>query len=110
MKTLNLVEYVLLNNTKARNSDLELIISVWAEQGLHLSDLQKEILKSKCSKPETIRRLRQKFQEQGKYLADKTVEQARYNKYIETKHSVGVANPTETDEVLSRAVYVGLDQ
>lgn len=109
MRTHALVEYVLLNNHQARNSDIELILSVWAEQGLHFSDQQRQILKQKCSKPETIRRIRQKLQEEGKYRADKQVEDARYEKYVEARQSFGITSPEETEQVISKAVHVEMD-
>lgn len=77
MRTSNLVEWVLKNKEQPRNSDIELIIDVWQEQGLYLTEQQKQTLRRECSKPETIRRIRQKLQQDGKYLANSTVRSER---------------------------------
>ena len=70
------VRYVLENHPNTRNSDAELIIMVWwcfnrdafqTINGKWYIQVQ-EILY--LDKPETIRRVRQKFQEQGKYVGE----------------------------------------
>ena len=111
MKTQPITEWVLLNKPETRNSDIDLIVEVWNAQGLHLTNQQIEHLKTRCSNPETIRRIRQKLQEQGKYLPSEQVENARYKKFVAVKGGIGVANAQETDELLNnnRAIHVGLD-
>ena len=109
MRTLPVVEYVLLNYRSARDSDIDLIIRVWQQEGLKLTYQQTELLKDKCSKPETIRRLRQKLQEQGEYKASEKVDEARFTKSVETRQSIGVTSPKETEEVLNHAVNVRLE-
>ena len=100
MKSHAIVEYTLLNSQTARDSDTDLILKVWYEQGLHLTHEQKEIIKTKCSKPETIRRIRQKLQEQGKYLASPRVDQARFDKFKDVKGSIGVADAEQVEWLL----------
>jgi hypothetical protein len=87
MKTSNLVEWALKHDNNTRNNDWDLILKVWHEEGLHLSYQQQDFLKTHCSKPETIRRLRQKFQEQGDYLPSEQVEQVRYQKSVDTRQA-----------------------
>jgi len=70
------VEKVLSNSKEARNSDKELILQVWEACGLVLDEKQREIWK-KLPSSESIRRTRQKFQEEGKYTADHEVIKAR---------------------------------
>lgn len=109
MKTQPKVKWALKNVPFTRDSDIELIIQVWEQEGLILSHHQQNILRTKCSKPETIRRLRQKFQERGLYPASDRVERARFEKFRQAKDSIGVTNPVETDEVLNKAVHVKLE-
>ena len=65
-KTKVLVQEVLLNDNKARNSDLWLLLQVWRKQGIRIyvnyEDLQYMI------PAETITRHRRKFNEKGEYL------------------------------------------
>lgn len=65
-------------------------------------DLTPEQIKLFKSLPsmETIRRIRQKLQEDGKYPATKQVEDARYRKYVLAKGSIGVTNARQTEELL----------
>lgn len=72
----SIVESALRTSHKARNSDKALILMVWSECGLVLDDKQREIWK-KLPSSESIRRTRQKLQENGEYLADKPVQKAR---------------------------------
>lgn len=70
------VEEILKHSQEARNSDKELILRVWHACGLILDEKQREIYR-KIPHAESIRRTRQKFQEEGKYLADKQIIEAR---------------------------------
>jgi len=54
---------------KTRNDDFELIFSIWEDNGVILTPEQKQGIRN-CPPPETIRRTRQKIQEQGMYQAD----------------------------------------
>jgi len=73
---MNIIESVLATNPQARNSDIVLILEVWAMEGVALSPNQVAKIKS-ATRPETIRRTRQKLQEEGKYLASKQVQEKR---------------------------------
>lgn len=81
------VEAILKVSRMARNSDTELQIIYMQKSGMNLTEQQQQVFRDLPSM-ETIRRIRQKLQEEGKYLADAEVEQARYNKFVETKQSI----------------------
>ncbi len=88
MKTKALVGQVLSSSNIARNSDRYLILNVWEKQGLVLTPEQRNLFLHDVSSPETIRRMRQKFQEKGLFEADKAVDQKRYELYKETKEGI----------------------
>lgn len=70
------VRKVLTYNIQSRSDDKVLMIDVWEHEGLFLSPAQK-LSFMKCSHPESIRRTRQKFQEEGLYPATPEVKEAR---------------------------------
>lgn len=86
------VENILRASRLARNSDSELQIIYMQKAGMNLTPEQVETFKSLPSM-ETIRRIRQKLQEDGKYPADAEVEEARYQKFKEVKQNI------QTDDV-----------
>lgn len=90
MKTNDLVEKILAEKPETRDNDRLLMLYVWKNQGLHLNDMQIAAFKQAAS-PESIRRTRQKLQEQGKYRASEQVEQERYERYVETKDAIATA-------------------
>lgn len=81
------VENILRASKEARNSDRELIIIYMQKFGMELTPAQIEKFRDMPS-TETIRRIRQKIQEQGKYPADEDVNEARYKKFKETRSSI----------------------
>lgn len=77
----DVVEHVLKESTRARNDDRYLLVEVWQKYGLGLDERQVAmILGSKLPSPETVRRYRQKLQQQGKYPAYAPVAEARREK------------------------------
>lgn len=88
------VENILRVSQAARNSDRELLIIYMQKFGLNLSDEQVKKMREMPAF-ETIRRIRQKLQEQGKYPADKEVEDARYAKYKQVKHNIKHEDPEQ---------------
>jgi hypothetical protein len=92
MKVQDQVENILKVSGKARNSDRELLIIYMQKFGLELTERQEAKLRDMPAF-ETIRRVRQKLQEEGKYPASKEVEEARYNKYKNVKHNIQYENP-----------------
>lgn len=92
MTTTERIENILRTSSAARNSDLELWLVYAAKSGLNLSESQVRVLQDMPSM-ETIRRTRQKFQEQGKYPADEAVNEARYQKFKEVKQEIKYQDP-----------------
>ena len=92
MKTIDLVKQQLEEYPFTRNSDRHLILRVWAEQGLFLSPDQKELFLHQVSTPETIRRIRQKLQQQGLYPCDPEVDRRRYEQFKETRQDISFTN------------------
>lgn len=72
MKVIDIVEQILRVSREARNSDKVLFLKFMEHFGIYLSPGQKN---SFMNMPhlETVRRIRQRLQEQGKYLADQTI-------------------------------------
>jgi len=64
---MNVIEEVLSEDEASRSSHKRLILKVWERMGLCLDEDQAALF-FKMPSPETIRRVRQKFQEEGKYL------------------------------------------
>ena len=62
---------VLEASREARDSDKLLIMTIWQDQGLKLTPTQEQVFMEDCASPESIRRVRQKYQEQGMYVGTK---------------------------------------
>ncbi len=90
MRTKDKVARVLDQKPEARDNDKLLMLYVWQIEGLNLSDSQLKKWKE-VSSPESIRRMRQKFQEEGKYKASTAVEEKRYQMYTETREAISQA-------------------
>lgn len=86
------VENILRASRAARNSDTELLIIYMQKSGMDLSPLQMDKFRNMPS-PETIRRTRQKLQEQGKFPADEAVDKARFEKYRAVKSNIKSESP-----------------
>lgn len=99
-KVAPVVEEILKTRPKARNSDRDLIACVWYKYGLVLTSEQYDKL-SEVPTAETIRRIRQKLQEQGKYLADKDVRKAREDKSMVVQQNAPTASVNTMDRILS---------
>lgn len=74
------VEKALQDDSQNRNSDLALILSVWEQQGLILTEAQRDFILHNAHTPESITRLRRKLQSEGQYLATETVRKGRREK------------------------------
>lgn len=80
------IEKILNDVPVSRSNDKLLMLMVWEAEGLPMGDVFKRIFLSKqVSSPETIRRVRQKLQEQGKYQAADAVKEARKELEQETR-------------------------
>lgn len=75
---------------ETRDNDLLLMLKVWDREGFNLSDRQKEKFLSGLTKPESIRRTRQKLQQQGLYPANQEVDDARFDKFVEMKNNMRI--------------------
>lgn len=95
MKISKLTESVLALSPLARNSDKELHIAVLIRLGAELTPKTIEILRSYSF--ESVRRTRQKLQEQGKYLADKKVALERRMKGYEAQQNMPTTKPENVD-------------
>jgi len=85
------VENILKFSKDARNSDKELIILYMQKFGMDLTPQQIQTFREMPS-TETIRRVRQQLQEQGKYEADDSVNEARYNKFTKVRANIKSEN------------------
>lgn len=83
------VEHLLKNKPALRDSDKKLLISVWAIEGLGLSDTQIQRFMEKCSTAESITRARRHLSE--KYPPSKEVDEARHEKYNEYTNNKAVS-------------------
>ena len=98
MRVTNLVEQTLRDNEKARNSDKALLLDVWARLGLELTDVQRAKFMDMPSS-ETIRRIRQKIQESGKYPATERIRSERYHKSLVMQQNAPSAKPKRIEEI-----------
>ena len=83
----NKVENILKESQIYRDSDKELCLRTWRAFGLELTAEQERKFMD-CPSGETITRIRRKFQEQGKYPASEKIEEARYEKFVDARHSI----------------------
>lgn len=98
MKTTNLIEQVLREHNAARSSDRILQLRVWHELGLILTPEQRAKFMEMPSS-ETIRRVRQKLQEDGKYLAAEPVRKTRYHKSLVMQQNAPTATPERIEAI-----------
>lgn len=92
MKISQQVENILKVSREARNSDKELLIIYMQKFGMNLSEEQKDTFRNMPS-TETIRRTRQQLQQECKYPADESVDQARFDKFKEVKQNIKYESP-----------------
>lgn len=86
---MTLVEKALQKWPETRNSDKKLILAVWYLQNPDYELDFRNFFQNKAISPETIRRQRQKLQEQGLYRADEEVEEKRYNLFKMARATAG---------------------
>lgn len=99
MRVSNIIEDVLREDVGARSSDKELYLQVWERLGFYLSDTQKAKFRNLPS-TETIRRVRQKLQEQGFYLATDRVRRSRHFKSLEVQQRIPQTKPERVEPML----------
>lgn len=97
MRLLPIIEDILRNNPKARDSDSELNIHVMQRLGCNLTNSQ--IDKLRDINFESIRRTRQKLQEQGKYLPSDRVGKQRRLKSMIVQQNAPTAKPERIEHL-----------
>lgn len=88
MQIKNPIQHALKYFPETRDSDRALILKVWELQGIEIAPKFRAAFMDKALSPETIRRTRQKYQELGKYKASDEVNEARYQKFKQTKAEI----------------------
>jgi len=88
------VEQILRHNDRARANDKYLMLKVWQLQGLPIQNISfvEKFLSRSISSPESIRRMRQKFQEDGKYLPTAPVRNARRDRANAIRRNIRSGN------------------
>ncbi len=102
-----LVEDILKTHPRTRDSDKDLFIAVLQMLGADLSERQREIMRS--VNLESVRRLRQKLQEDGQYLPSVDVAQRRKLKAQLVKDAVPYGNHDLTMELLNKPAPSWMD-
>lgn len=62
-----LVERILSDDRRARDDDTYLLFKVWEKQGFIIPNELREKINNYAVSPESVRRIRQKIQEDGRY-------------------------------------------
>lgn len=99
MRLTPIIEDILRNNPKARDSDSELNIQVLLRMGVYLSDSQIDKLRE--INFESIRRTRQKLQQQGKYLPSERVARQRRLKSMIIQQNAPTAKPERVEYLIN---------
>lgn len=86
---MNLVEKALELYPETRSDDKKLILTVWWLQDREYTQDFVHFFQHKAISPETIRRRRQKLQEQGRYKATQSVEDLRYELFKQNRWTRG---------------------
>lgn len=100
------VANILRVSKEARNSDKELLIIYFQKSGMNLSDEQIKMFR-KMPSTETLRRIRQKMQQEGKYPADEIVNEMRFKKYKTMRSEIPFTKTPE--QLLEERGYVIVD-
>ena len=93
------IEAILRDRPESRNSDKDLFIYFMAVNGVCLSEEQRAKFKSMPSL-ETARRIRQKIQEQGRYLATDTVAKERNWRAMQMQQNMPSAKPERVEQII----------
>lgn len=95
----NTVEKVLQRSPDARADDKVLILQVFEDLGLTLTPAQQKVFHDLPS-TESIRRIRQKFQENGQYKAPERVTKFRQHKSHVVQQNAPTATPQHLGDLL----------
>lgn len=99
MKISDNVKYILATNHNARNSDRELLVAYMELCEMGLTEHQKEIFRYMPSM-ETIRRIRQKVQERGLFLADKQIKRERNFRAATIQQNIPTTSPDKVERLV----------
>lgn len=101
MKISDIVAKALNDDPQARSDDRKLLLGVWAEQGLILLESQRSIFMYQIASSETIRRIRQKLQEQGKYVAAEPIRRHRKFRGLQVQQAIPKTKPEKIDQLIN---------
>lgn len=101
IKTSQIVEWALKHFPDTRNSDEELLIKIWEQQGMHLTQIQKSKLRNgEVSLPRSIERCRRILQAKGMYEATDKVQKDRVFKSAQVQQNAPSATPERLTDVV----------
>lgn len=100
-----IVEDTLREKPYTRNSDKELLLHVWSHLGLELTAEQRSKFRDMPS-TETVRRIRQKLQEGGKYPADQAVRKVRQFESQQMQQIAPIATPKYISQTLEQGALL----
>lgn len=100
MKTVDIIKNILASDRQSRNSDRRLLLKVWERQGLVLSAYQTEQF-MKVASAESIRRARQKLQEDGGYPADQQIRFTRHFKGAQVQQNIPVTGADDVENLIT---------
>ena len=100
MRISYIVENTLERYPETRSSDQLLLLAVWSRLGFALSESQRQKFLNMPSS-ETIRRIRQKIQEQGKYPASENVRKHRKFKSMQVQQLIPNMKPDRVDFLIN---------
>lgn len=104
MKLNNIVESTLAYHEDTRSNDRLLLLRVWEAQGFHLTQSQKNKF-MEVSSAESIRRVRQKIQEQGRYPANEYVKKQRKFKAMQIQQMIPKTKPEKVEELVQKPLF-----
>lgn len=99
------VQSILEFSKAARNDDKELWLIYAQKSGVDLTPLQIQKIKNMPSF-ETLRRVRQKIQQVGRYKAAPEVEAARKYKSVMTRRTIPFMQPDEVERTIDGRVVL----
>lgn len=100
MKTSDIIKNILGRDRQARNSDKHLLLKVWEHQGLYLTETQRAKFMDVAS-AESIRRTRQKLQENGAYPADQVISGHRRFKGAQVQQNIPKTDPEDVENLIT---------
>jgi hypothetical protein len=103
MNIANQVESILEHVPYTRNSDKELLLVYLQKSGMDLDERQIDIFRTMPSM-ETIRRVRQRIQEEGRYKASPNVAKARRLKSYVIQQASPHTSPERVEQLINQDI------